>query len=55
MLSANPARIVKLRDVGALKVGNRADVLLLSHDDLHLQKTIVSGHVVYDAEANAKS
>jgi len=49
MLAHNPARIVNLdkQNIGSLRVGNRADILLFDKE-LELQKTIVAGSVVFD-------
>ncbi len=48
MLSQNPAEIVKLKNIGALKKGNRADFLLFDRKELHLKKTFIAGKIVFD-------
>jgi N-acetylglucosamine-6-phosphate deacetylase len=49
MASANPARLIGLNDVGEIKTGKRADLILFSieNGNLVIQKTIVEGKVVY--------
>ena len=46
MLTHNPSQIAKLSGVGGIKVGNRADLLVMS-DSYELEKTIVNGKIVY--------
>lgn len=49
MASANPARLMGLNDVGEIKTGKRADLILFSieNGNLVIQKTIMAGKVVY--------
>eukprot|EP00163_Fabomonas_tropica_P021209 TRINITY_DN37210_c0_g1_i1.p1 TRINITY_DN37210_c0_g1~~TRINITY_DN37210_c0_g1_i1.p1 ORF type:complete len:191 (+),score=20.75 TRINITY_DN37210_c0_g1_i1:366-938(+) len=50
MLSEVPARIAELGEVGQIKEGKWADVLLLD-EALNLQQTIIGGEVAYEAPA----
>ncbi|PRP83165.1 N-acetylglucosamine-6-phosphate deacetylase-like [Planoprotostelium fungivorum] len=47
MCSANPARITKLKNIGSIGSGYRADLLLLNKD-LSLKKTIIHGDVAFE-------
>lgn len=47
MLSQTPAEIAKLSHIGSIKIGNRAD-LLLFNEKYQLEKTIVSGNIVFE-------
>jgi N-acetylglucosamine-6-phosphate deacetylase len=49
MASTNPARLIGMYDLGEIKTGKRADLILFSIEDgnLVIQKTIVAGKVVY--------
>ncbi|XP_030838789.1 uncharacterized protein LOC762680 isoform X1 [Strongylocentrotus purpuratus] len=48
MVAENPARIAKLKGVGQIEVGKRADLLLFDID-LNLKKTFICGNVKYSA------
>ena len=52
MASTNPAEINNIRDRGRLLPGMRADLVLftLEGETLHINKTLVQGQVVYEAE-----
>ncbi len=52
MATRNPARLIGLEDVGEIKVGKRADLILFSLEDegIHISQTILNGDVVYQAE-----
>ncbi|TAL81191.1 MAG: N-acetylglucosamine-6-phosphate deacetylase [Bacteroidetes bacterium] len=49
MASTNPARALGLKDIGELKQGKRADLILFTIEDdkIVIQKTIIAGKVVY--------
>jgi len=49
MASTNPAKLMKLDDVGELRQGKRADLILFSIEEgkIVIYKTIVAGKVVY--------
>jgi N-acetylglucosamine-6-phosphate deacetylase len=52
MATRNPARLIGLDDVGEIKVGKRADLILFSmeEDGIHIRQTLLNGDVVYQAE-----
>ena len=52
MASTNPASLNKLKDIGELKVGKRADFILfkIGTSELEIQKTFVAGKEVYCAD-----
>lgn len=52
MSTRNPARLIGLENVGEIKVGKRADLILFSMDDkeMAIKQTILNGNVVYQAE-----
>ena len=52
MATRNPARLIGLEDVGEIKVGKRADLILFSMEDkeMAIKQTILNGDVVYQAE-----
>lgn len=52
MATRNPARLIGLEDVGEIKVGKRADLILFSIEDteMAIKQTILNGDVVYRAE-----
>lgn len=52
MASTNPAKLMGLKEVGEIKEGNRADLILFTIEDgdIVIQKTIVAGNVVYTRE-----
>jgi N-acetylglucosamine-6-phosphate deacetylase len=54
MASTNPANLYHLDDRGTLEPGKRADIVLFKLDNnvIHIQKTWVRGHLVYNAEDN---
>ena len=49
MASANPARMLGLNDIGEIKPGKRADLILftIENDRIVIQKTIINGKEVY--------
>ena len=49
MASSNPAKLLGLTDIGDIKVGKRADLILFTIEDgkIVIQKTIVAGKIVY--------
>ncbi len=49
MASANPARILGLNEVGEIKNGKRADLILftLKDNEIEIRQTILNGEVVY--------
>lgn len=51
MATRNPARLVGLEDVGEIKTGKRADLILLSQEDsgIKIHQTYVNGELVYDS------
>jgi len=51
MASGNPARALGMKGLGALREGNRADLILYTVEAgrMHVVKTIVAGQVVYSA------
>ncbi len=51
MASANPARVLGLRDRGEIAVGKRADLAVLN-SDLNVQYTLVGGEIVYNTKEN---
>lgn len=52
MASTNPADLMGLDDLGEIKIGKRADIILFTIEDgdMVVQKTIVAGNVVYSKE-----
>jgi N-acetylglucosamine-6-phosphate deacetylase len=52
MATRNPARLIGLENVGEIRVGKRADLILVTMDDhkMNIRQTIVNGDVVYRAE-----
>ncbi len=52
MATRNPARLIGLENVGEIKAGKRADLILFTMDDhqISIRQTIVNGDVVYRAE-----
>jgi N-acetylglucosamine-6-phosphate deacetylase len=52
MASTNPARLVGLDDLGEIREGGRADLILFTIEDgeLVIQQTIVAGKAVYSRE-----
>jgi N-acetylglucosamine-6-phosphate deacetylase len=52
MATRNPARLIGLEDVGEIKEGKRADLILFSMEDkeMAIKQTILNGDVVYQAE-----
>ena len=49
LVTRNPARVLKLHDVGELAEGKRADLLLLDAQSLELRRVIAGGRVVWNA------
>jgi len=45
LATRNPARILKLRDVGEIAEGKRADLLLLDAKTLELRRVIAGGRI----------
>ncbi len=56
MSTSNPAQLNGFEDRGSLETGKRADIILFDYDgrDFLIKKSIVSGHVVYDANTSGK-
>ena len=52
MASRNPARLMGLDDIGEIKVGKRADLILFTMEDnnMDINQTIINGDVVYQKE-----
>jgi N-acetylglucosamine-6-phosphate deacetylase len=52
MASTNPARSLDLKDIGELKQGKRADLILftIENDRIVIQKTIIAGREVYSKD-----
>ncbi len=52
MASTNPAKLLKLTNVGEIRPGNRADLILftLEKGEIRIQKTIVAGELVYSRQ-----
>ena len=52
MASTNPARSLGLKDIGELKQGKRADLILftIENDRIVIQKTIIAGREVYSKD-----
>ena len=52
MASTNPAKLMGLSEVGEIKEGKRADLILFSIEsgEMVIQKTIVAGKVVYSKD-----
>jgi N-acetylglucosamine-6-phosphate deacetylase len=52
MATRNPARLIGLDDVGEIREGKRADLILFTLDDhqMNIRQTILNGEVVYKAE-----
>ena len=52
MATRNPAKLIGLEDVGEIKVGKRADLILFTLEDkeMAIKQTILNGDVVYQAE-----
>jgi len=52
MASTNPAKLMGLSEIGEIKKGKRADLILFTIEDgeMLIQKTIVAGKVVYSKE-----
>ena len=46
LCSTTPARVAGLGHVGAIEIGRRADLVLLS-DDLDVRRVLVAGRVAY--------
>jgi beta-aspartyl-dipeptidase (metallo-type) len=49
LATANPARLLKLDDVGEIATGKRADLLLLDENTLELRCVIAAGRIVWNA------
>jgi len=49
LVTRNPARVLKLHDVGEIAEGKRADLLLLDAETLELRRVIAGGRVVWSA------
>jgi beta-aspartyl-dipeptidase (metallo-type) len=49
LATANPARVLKLQDVGEVAEGKRADLLLLDEKTLELRRVIAAGRTVWNA------
>jgi beta-aspartyl-dipeptidase (metallo-type) len=49
LATANPARLLKLDDVGEIAEGRRADLLLLEERTLELRRVIAAGRTVWSA------
>ena len=49
MASTNPAKLLGLDDIGEIRPGKRADLILfiIEEGNMVIQKTIVAGKVVY--------
>jgi N-acetylglucosamine-6-phosphate deacetylase len=49
MASTNPAKLLRLNNIGEIKQGKRADLILFTIEDgkIVIQKTIVAGKIVY--------
>ena len=49
MASSNPARLLVLNEIGEIKQGKRADLILFTIEDgrIDIQKTVVAGKIVY--------
>lgn len=54
MASANPAKLLSMDNIGEIKEGKRADLIVfrINNDKLEILKTIVDGKVVYSADNN---
>ena len=50
LATANPARVLKLHDVGTIEEGKRADLLLLDGKTLELRRVIAAGRTVWNAK-----
>lgn len=52
MATRNPARLIGLDDVGEIREGKRADLILFTLNDhqMNIRQTILNGEVVYQAE-----
>ncbi len=52
MASTNPARLLSLTNIGEIKEGKRADLIMfrITNNKLEVLKTIVNGKVVYSAD-----
>jgi len=53
MASLNPAKLINLKDIGEIRPGNRADLILftIEEGEIHIHKTIVEGRVVYSGNS----
>lgn len=51
MATRNPANLLGLNDIGVIKPGIRADMVLFSIKDheIHIKKTYLAGKLVYDS------
>ncbi|MBE6966807.1 MAG: N-acetylglucosamine-6-phosphate deacetylase [Ruminococcaceae bacterium] len=47
MMTANPARMAKLKDRGAIREGNFADIVIFD-EDINVSLTMVNGNVVFE-------
>ncbi len=47
MMTANPARMANLKDRGAIREGNFADIIIFD-DDINVSLTMVNGNVVFE-------
>ena len=52
MASTNPAKLMEFSEIGEIKEGKRADLILFTMEDgvMVIQKTIVAGKIVYSKE-----
>jgi len=46
-MTKNPAELLKLKDIGILRPGFKADIVLLNRETLKIEKVIIRGECIH--------